>query len=76
MRTGRIAPILVTAFALSVTAWSLPVAAQQPRPQAAPMNAAERRPAPSRGLRDHHVREEARSSDVRRMDQTPAARVV
>lgn len=42
MRTGRIAPILVTAFALSVTAWSLPVAAQQPRPQAAPMNAAER----------------------------------
>jgi osmotically-inducible protein OsmY len=42
MRKGRIAPMLVAAFALSVTAWSQPAAAQQPRPQAPQMNTAER----------------------------------
>ena len=42
MRTGRISPMLVAAFALGVTAWSQPAAAQQPRPQAPQMNAAER----------------------------------
>ena len=42
MRKGRIAPMLVAALALSVTAWSQPAAAQQPWPQASQMNAAER----------------------------------
>ncbi len=42
MRKGRIAPMLVAALALSVTAWSQPAASQEARPQAAQMNAAER----------------------------------
>ena len=42
MHTGRLAAMLVAALALSLTTWSHPAAAQQPRRQAPPMDAAER----------------------------------
>jgi osmotically-inducible protein OsmY len=41
MRTGRTARMAAATLALSITAWSSPAAAQQPRPQASQMDAAE-----------------------------------